>query len=126
MIGTRPEPTDGVERFRYWLQGLAEALETKDLAAVDRLFVLQATYQPAPFVETIRGRRAIREAFGTRIGEAEGLAIRAEVLGMGSTYGIAHWIFEWKGAGGSDGILLVAFDPLGRCTSLREWSLHRA
>jgi hypothetical protein len=57
----------------------------------------------------------------------ESLAVTARALGVGSTYAIAHWAAAWQNADGQDAVedavLLAAFDPFGRCTSLRVWSV---
>jgi hypothetical protein len=117
---------DRVERFRAWLEEFATALEAGQLPALDRLFAIEATYRPGPFTAVLQGRRAIRGYFETLLAGRSSLSINAQVLGVGSTYGIAHWVSGWKAAdvdSAADGILLVALDPFGRCTSLREWSV---
>jgi hypothetical protein len=133
-----------VERFRAWLEALGDALESGDAAAAERLFVLEATWRPGPFAPPLRGRRAIRAHLESLIAQRAGVAIRGRALGMGATYGVAHWVAAWPvesparwddpGTGDeralservADGIMLVAFDPMGRCTSLREWSVEEA
>jgi hypothetical protein len=123
--GAGSRAADRVERFRAWLEALAEAMETADLAALDRLFALEASYRPGPFEPVLRGRHAIRAHFGAQLAERGTVAVSARALGVGTTYGVAHWVVGWSAGGRDrmdDGVLLAAFDPLGRCTSLRSWS----
>jgi hypothetical protein len=145
-----------VERFRAWLEAFARALEEGDPAAAASLFAVGSTYRSGPFAPVLRGRRAIQAHLEALIGGRPGMVIRARALGMGVTYGLAHWVAAWPADGSrqrdaqaagdartsdepllgtdapsgaeriSDGILLVAFDPVGRCTSLREWSVQGA
>jgi hypothetical protein len=75
----------------------------------------------------VRGRRKIRDALAATIEPRRSLAVTARALGVGSTYAIAHWAAAWEHTDGhaevEDAILLAAFDPFGRCTSLRIWSV---
>jgi hypothetical protein len=121
--GGTAAPAERVERWRAWLETFASALETGDGAAIDRLFAVETSYQPGPFAAILNGRRAIRAYLEGVRGDRAGLAISAEALGVGATYAIAHWRHEWS-SGAADGIVLAAFDPFGRCTSFREWTLR--
>jgi hypothetical protein len=118
---------DRIQRFVGWLDAFGNALERNDLAALDGLFALEASYRPTPFVPVVRGRRKIRDALAATIEPRNSLAVTARALGVGSTYAIAHWAAAWENSAGSaeveDAILLAAFDPFGRCTSLRIWSV---
>jgi SnoaL-like domain len=118
---------DRIQRFLGWLDAFGSALERNDLAALDALFALEASYRPTPFMPVVRGRRKIRDHIGSQIAERRSLAVTARALGVGSTYAIAHWAAAWQTAGGADAVedavLLAAFDPFGRCTSLRVWSV---
>lgn len=95
-----------------------------------RLFVLDATLRPTPFVELLRGRRALAAHWSAVFAGLEGVAFRAQVLGVGDTYAVAHFRVSYRRVGKAtptlrDGILLVALDPRARCTALREWSHER-
>lgn len=127
--GSRP-PAERLERFRAWLEAFAEALERADGPAIERAFAIESTCLPGPFAAPLRGRAAIRDHLLARVGRAPGLSVAAEVLGVGATYGVAHWRLTWAGAPSApagpaapaeDGVLLVALDVTGRCTALREW-----
>jgi SnoaL-like domain len=117
-----------LERWRSWLERLADALERSELMALDGLFAVETSYRPGPFSAELHGRGAIRSYWEAWLAERASVSITAEALGVGTTYAVAHWRMEWaatEAAGSaSDGILLAAFDPRGRCTSLREWSVR--
>ena len=125
--GGRPLAGAGrVEQFRAWIEEYATALETGDFGALDRLFALEATYRPGPFTAVLRGRRAIRSYLESLLSGRPSFAVTARALGVGSTYAIAHWVSGWREGDADaveDGILLAAFDPFGRCTSLRAWAV---
>jgi hypothetical protein len=120
-----PGPAGHVPRFLAWLGAFGEALETGDLASLDSLFAVGATYRPGPFQPPLRGRRAIRQHLDASLAGRRNVVIRAKALGVGATYAVAHWVEAWSDAEGDrlgDGIILAAFDARGRCTSLRLWS----
>jgi hypothetical protein len=57
----------------------------------------------------------------------QAIRFQGEILGVGTTYGIAHWrvVIEQsddRAIRVVDGILLAAFDRRGRATSVRSWS----
>jgi len=110
-----------------WLGAFGNALERDTLDELDALFALEASYRPTPFAPVVRGRRRIREQLTATIAGRRSLAITARALGVGATYAIAHWAAAWQTPDGhdqvEDAILLAAFDPFGRCTSLRTWSV---
>ena len=114
-----------VERARLWLERFTGALESGDLSAFDGLFVLESTYRPGPYSPILRGRTQVRRYWEGLVEGMRGLSTSAEVLGVGSTYTVAHWRLDWAGppAGSADGVLLIALDPLGRCTAVREWAV---
>jgi hypothetical protein len=131
VIPVAGSTSDRIERFRGWVEAFTAALETSDLDAFDRLFAVEATYRPGPYHAVLRGRRAIRGYFAAMLPELPGLSTTAEILGVGRTYGVTHWRLAWaaapgsaRSAGSADGILLVALDPMGRCTAVREWSVE--
>jgi hypothetical protein len=118
-----------VGRFQAWLLGFTGALESGDDDALRRCFAVECSWQPAPFGATLRGRGAIAEHVAALRATRPGLDTTAEVLGVGATYGVARWTLTWGGRGDrerADGILLVALDPLGRCSAIREWTITDA
>lgn len=123
------QQTNRLELFSGWLTALGDAWEAADADAMAALFVVAATFQPTPFADLLRGRREIRDHFADVVAGLEQISFRAEVLGAGETYGVAHWrtagmIAVLPGAPVSrvrDGIMVCAIDGRGRCTSLRQW-----
>src|SRR3954468_21802102 len=115
------------ERFVSWLSAFGDCLEQRRFEGLDALFAVEASYRPTPFAPVVRGKRRIREAFVAAMEQRESLAVTARALGVGSTYAIAHWAAAWQTPDGhdavEDAVLLAAFDPFGRCTSLRVWSV---
>ena len=109
-----------VEAFSRWLTAFGDAWEAGDAAALDPLFAVGATLAPDPFAELVRGRRAIAAHFGAQFAEWQGSSFAAQVLGAGDTYGVAHWRVSSSDQA-LDGVWIVALDPRGRCTSLRQW-----
>jgi limonene-1,2-epoxide hydrolase len=112
---------------RAWVEALTGALETGDLDAAMRGFAVECSWQPGPFAEAARGKAAIRALLAARLATMPGLDTRAEILGAGATYGVVHWSLAWGGrAPGerADGVLLVALDPMGRGSAVREWTVE--
>jgi hypothetical protein len=126
VIGGPRTPADRLERFRAWVEAFMVALESGDLDSVGRLFAIECSYQAGPFAPELKGRAAIRAHLAERLAAMPGLDTRAEILGVGSTYGMVHWSLSWGGRGPAeraDGILLVALDPMGRGSAVREWTI---
>jgi hypothetical protein len=124
--GRQGQP-DRIGRFVAWLAAFAEALESANLSALDRLFALEASLRPDPFQPVVRGRRLIRSHLSAMLERRGQVAVSARALGVGSTYAVAHWVVGWTADGRDlvdDAILLAAFDPLGRCTSVRMWTVE--
>lgn len=119
----------GVAGFTDWLTRFGDAWEAADAARMAALFVVRATFQPTPFSELLRGRRQIEEHFDELVAGIERIEFRAEVLGAGDTYGVAHWRATSQlpvGIGPPidrvrDGVVVLALDSRGRCTSMRWW-----
>lgn len=109
-----------LEAFSSWLNGFGDAWEAADADAAAGMFTVGATLQPTPFDELVRGRRAIREYFAALFLSHFKASFAAQVLGAGDTYGVAHWSVA-AGERVRDGVLVVALDNRGRCTSLRQW-----
>jgi ketosteroid isomerase-like protein len=131
-----------VDEFRSWLVRFGDAWEARDAEALAGLFAPGALFEVQPFETPLRGKPQIREHWSERFAGQADAAFQAEVLGVGETYGVAHWRTTFRPAtddpttavsvnGGIanagpavaaiDGVLMAAFDPRGRCTSLRQW-----
>lgn len=109
-----------LEAFSAWLSAFGDAWESADADAASVLFTVGATLQPTPFAELVRGRRAIRGHFAALFEDWGGASFAAQVLGVGDTYGVAHWRVS-TASRVRDGVSVVAMDDRGRCTSLRQW-----
>jgi hypothetical protein len=120
-------PRSHLETFTGWLASFGDAWERRDPDALAALFVIEATFQASPFAALLRGRRAIRDHWATELAGLDDVQFRAQVLGVGDTYGVAHWRASYRRNEDEsravivDGVLLAALDPRGRCTSLRQW-----
>ena len=126
MLTTPRTPADRLERFRAWVESFTRALESGDVDGLARLFAIECSWQPGPYTPALQGRAAIRAHVEARLATMPGLDTRAEILGVGATYAVVHWMLQWgaRSAGEhADGMLLVALDPMGRCSAIREWTL---
>ena len=125
MIGGPQTPADRLERFRTWLEAFTGALERGDLGALDRAFAVQCSWQPGPFAPALRGRGAIRRHVGAWLVERPGLATRAEVLGVGATYGNRQvWQFAagWQGDRSTEAVKEMGID-FALFDSIEWWRL---
>ena len=116
-----------IPAFHAWLTSFGEACERQDAEAAAALFAPGATYQPSPFGDPIRGRGRIAAHWDVLLAQQTAIGFQAEILGLGATYGIAHWRVSFRRLVDQtswvvDGILLAAFDRRGRATSVRGWS----
>jgi hypothetical protein len=118
-----------LEPFSRWLAEFGDAWEAADADAMADLFTVGATLQRTPFTELLHGRRQIRDYLAELLAGSREIHFRAQVLGAGDTYGVAHWRTSYRLAMEEvepvervrDGILICALDDRGRCTSLRQW-----
>ena len=133
VVRQAPAPApDGmdVQAMTVWLTALGEAWEGRNADATAALFAPDATFQPSPFGELVRGRGRIAAHWAEVMSGQQVIRFQGEILGVGTTYGIAHWrvVIEEhddRSIRVVDGILLAAFDRRGRATSVRSWS-HEA
>jgi SnoaL-like domain len=116
-----------VQAMTVWMTAFGDAWERRNADAAAALFAPGATYQPSPFGELVRGRSRIAAHWADVMSGQEAIRFRGEILGVGTTYGIAHWRVvigqpDDRPIRVVDGILLAAFDRRGRATSVRSWS----
>jgi hypothetical protein len=119
-----------VQAMTVWLTAFGDAWERGNPDAAAALFAAGATYQPSPFGLLVRGRRRIAAHWADVMSGQRAIRFEGEILGVGTTYGIAHWRvvigpYDDRPTRVVDGILLAAFDRRGRATSVRSWS-HEA
>ena len=128
-----PAPaSDGmdVQAMTVWLTAFGNAWERSNADATAALFAPGATFQPSPFGALVRGRGRIAAHWAEVMSGQQAIRFQGEILGVGTTYGIAHWRVvigqhDDRPVRVVDGILLAAFDRRGQATSLRIWS-HEA
>jgi hypothetical protein len=116
-----------VQAMTVWLTAFGDAWEHGDADAAAALFAPGATFQPSPFAELVRGRGRMTAHWAEMMSGQQPIRFQGEILGVGRTYGIAHWRVvigepDDRPIRVVDGILLAAFDRRGRATSVRSWS----
>jgi ketosteroid isomerase-like protein len=126
VSGPAPDGMD-VQAMTAWLTALGDAWEQGDADAAAALFAPGATFQPSPFGDLVRGRSGIAAHWAEVMSGQRAIRFQGEILGVGATYGIAHWRVvigqpDDRPIAVVDGILLAAFDRRGRATSVRSWS----
>jgi SnoaL-like domain len=114
------------EDLHQWLEAYGRAWESLDAGAAAELFSEDATYLETPFIEPARGRGAILEYWKNVARSQENVRFDFEILSFDEARAFAHWrsTFVRLPMGHHlelDGIFLLTFDTLNRCTSLREW-----
>jgi hypothetical protein len=89
-----PAPaSDGmdVQAMTVWLTAFGNAWERSNADATAALFAPGATFQPSPFGELVRGRSRIAAHWAEVMSGQQAIRFQGEILGVGTTYGIAHW-----------------------------------
>ena len=109
-----------------WLDAYGKAWEERDAEAASHLFTEDAVYQWGPFGRRLRGRVMIREAWAEAVEDQANVEFGYEVLTATARGGIARWwcaadIRERKVRERDEGIVRLAFDETGLCSSLEEW-----
>lgn len=112
--------------FKSWLDAYGKAWESRDAQAAAALYAENGTYQVTPFVEPMRGRKAIFEYWSNVARTEENVQFGYEILVASRELSIAKWSASFvivpQGLKTKlDGIFVISLDEQGRCTSLREW-----
>ena len=112
--------------FKFWLDAYGQAWENRNPEAAAAIFTEDGSYQVTPFLEPIRGRKAIYEYWSEVAGTHENIRFAYEILVANAELNIATWsasfIIDPPGLQTQmDGIFLISLDAKGRCRSLREW-----
>jgi hypothetical protein len=112
--------------FRKWLEAYRRAWETRDPHAATALYAEDGTYRVTPFLEPLRGRKAIFEYWKEVARTEENIRFAFEILDLTQAAGIAHWSASFVRVPSGlatklDGIFLIALNEARLCTSLREW-----
>ena len=112
--------------FNSWLQAYSKAWESRNAEAAAALFAEDGAYQVTPFLEPMRGRKAIFEYWLGVARTEENVQFACEILAASRELNIARWsaslVIVPQGLQTRlDGIFLISLDEEGRCKSLREW-----
>jgi hypothetical protein len=112
--------------FKSWLDAYGKAWESRDAEAAAALYTENGTYRVTPFVEPMRGRKAIFEYWSNVARTEENVKFGYEILVASRELNIAKWSASFvivpQGLKTKlDGIFVISLDEQGRCTSLREW-----
>ncbi len=112
--------------FKSWLDAYGRAWECRDPEAATELFTGDGTYQVTPFVEPLRGHKAIFDYWSGVARTEESIRFGYEILVASAEINIARWwasfVIVPEGLQTKlDGIFLISLDDQGRCKSLREW-----
>jgi hypothetical protein len=117
---------DDLTAFRSWLDAYGKAWESRNVEAAAALYADDGTYQVTPFLEPMRGRKAIFEYWSEVARTEENVRFGYEILVSNAEINIARWSASFvivpQGLQTRlDGIFLISLDEQGRCKSLREW-----
>jgi hypothetical protein len=112
--------------FRSWLDAYGRTWESREAEAAAALYTEEGTYQVTPFLEPMRGRKAIFEYWSEVARTEENVRFGYEILVSNAEINIARWwasfVIVPQGLQTKlDGIFLISLDEEGRCKSLREW-----
>jgi hypothetical protein len=117
---------DDLTAFRYWLDAYGKAWESRNVEAAAALYADDGTYQVTPFLEPMRGRKAIFKYWSEVARTEKNVRFGYEILVSNAEINIARWSASFvivpQGLQTRlDGIFLISLDEQGRCKSLREW-----
>ena len=112
--------------FKSWLDAYGQAWENRNPEAATALFTESGTYQVTPFLEPMRGRKAIFEYWSELARTEENIRFGYEILVANRQCNIARWSASFVIVPPGlqtqlDGIFLISLDADGRCQSLQEW-----
>jgi hypothetical protein len=112
--------------FKSWLDAYGQAWENRNPEAAAALFNESGTYQVTPFLEPMRGRKAIFEYWSEVARTEKDIKFVYEILVVKDELNIARWSASFVRVPPGlqtklDGIFLISLDDEGRCKSLREW-----
>ncbi|MEO8466300.1 MAG: nuclear transport factor 2 family protein [Gammaproteobacteria bacterium] len=119
----QPLTTAAVEK---WLAGYERAWESRDAARAAELFAANASYHEMPFEAPKAGQAGIREYWSSVTADQRDIDFKAQIIAVSGQTGVAHWsaTFTAVSTGARvelDGMFVLTFDAIGRCSELREW-----
>jgi hypothetical protein len=112
--------------FKAWLDAYGQAWENRDPEGATALFTEDGTYQVTPFLEPMRGRKAILEYWSEVARTEVNIRFGYEILVANPGRNIARWSASFVRVPPGlqtklNGIFLISLDEEGRCKSLQEW-----
>jgi hypothetical protein len=112
--------------FKSWLDAYGGAWENRNPEGATALFAEDGMYQVTPFLEPMRGSKAIFEYWAHVARTEQDIRFGYEILAVTAERGIARWwatlVIVPPGLQTElDGIFLISLDDEGRCKSLQEW-----
>jgi SnoaL-like domain len=112
--------------FESWMDAYGQAWQKRNPEAATALYSEDGSYQVTPFVEPMRGRKAIFEHWSNVARTEENVQFGYEILVASRELNIARWwasfvIVPQDLKTRLDGIFAISLDEEGRCTSLRVW-----
>ena len=112
--------------FKSWLDAYGQAWVNRSPEAAVALFTDDGTYRVTPFLEPLRGRKAIFEYWSEVARTEEHVKFDYEILIANADLNIARWSASFVIVPPGlqtklDGIFLISLDEAGRCKSLQEW-----
>ncbi len=113
-----------------WMDAYGRAWISNEPAEVAALFSEGAAYYTGPFKEPWRGRdRIVTEWIADPWGQTD-IRFHHQPLAVTGDRGVAHWRVSFLPGDAPtrvelDGVLVLRFDPEGRCTEHREWYARR-
>jgi hypothetical protein len=114
------------DAFKSWLDACGHAWGSRNAEAAAALFTENGTYQVTPFLEPMRGRKAIYEYWREVVRTEANIRFAYEILVGNAELNIARWaaslvIVPPGPKTRLDGIFLISLDEEGLCKSLQEW-----
>jgi ketosteroid isomerase-like protein len=113
-----------------WLDGYSRAWKTYDPEQIGELFSEDAVYFDNPFDEPVRGREAIVASWLEDPDEEGTYEGRYRPVLVAGDQAVANGYSRYlDGDGGVvkefDNLILLRFDPDGRCVEYREWYMRK-
>jgi hypothetical protein len=114
-----------------WMDAYGRAWLSNSPAEVAALFAENAVYHVSPFQDPWVGRDAIVQEWVSDPEGQESVRFDHQPLALTGDVGVAHWSVSFITRADEptlvemDGVLVLRFDPDGRCREHREWYVRR-
>ena len=113
------------EQFKYWLDKLKCAWETKNPNAAVDLCAEKFLWHETPFSEPLKTKKQLLKEWEGVLNQ-ENISVSYEILSINKDVGIAHWEATFirlrsKEATSLDGIFKVLLNGQGECREFYQW-----